>query len=86
MVKNVQESGFEALLHLLQEECPVRTAVVNFTPGVDLDGNLNIHVRVDKRMVAARNAPGGLYVIAWVRFTFLYTCGRSLRLLRHHRN
>jgi len=32
--------------------------VAIFTPSIDLQGNLNINVRVDKRMFAALNAPG----------------------------
>lgn len=58
VVKNVQESEMETLLDLLQEGRPVHTGVAIFTPSVDLDGNLNINVRVDKRMLAALNAKG----------------------------
>ena len=58
VVKNVQESEMETLVSLLKEGRPVHTGVAIFTPSIDLEGNLNINVRVDKRMVAALNAPG----------------------------
>ena len=58
VVKNVQESEIETLIGMLKEGRPVHTGVAIFTPSVDLDGNLNINVRVDKRMLAALNAPG----------------------------
>jgi hypothetical protein len=58
VVKNVQESEIETLVGLLKEGRPVHTGVAIFTPSIDLEGNLNINVRVDKRMVAALNAPG----------------------------
>jgi hypothetical protein len=58
VVKNVQESEIETLIGLLQEGRPVHTGVAIFTPSIDLEGNLNINVRVDKRMLAALNAPG----------------------------
>jgi hypothetical protein len=58
VVKNVQESEMETLIGLLQEGRPVHTGVAIFTPSIDLQGNLNINVRVDKRMLAALNAPG----------------------------
>lgn len=58
VVKNVQESEVETLIGLLQEGRPVHTGVAIFTPSIDLEGNLNINVRVDKRIVSALNAPG----------------------------
>ena len=58
VVRNVQESEMETLIGLLKEGRPVHTGVAIFTPSIDLQGNLNINVRVDKRMVAALNAPG----------------------------
>jgi hypothetical protein len=58
VVKNVQESELETLIGLLKDGRPVHTGVAIFTPSIDLEGNLNINVRVDKRMVAALNAPG----------------------------
>ena len=58
VVKNVQESEMETLIDLLMEGRPVHTGVAIFTPSIDLEGNFNINVRVDKRMVAALNAPG----------------------------
>jgi hypothetical protein len=58
VVKNVQESEIEALIDLLLEGRPVHTGIAIFTPSIDLEGNININVRVDKRMLAALNAPG----------------------------
>ena len=58
VVRNVQESEMETLISLLKEGRPVHTGVAIFTPSLDLEGNLNINVRVDKRMIAALNAPG----------------------------
>jgi hypothetical protein len=57
VVRNVQESEMETLIGLLKEGRPIHTGVAIFTPSIDLQGNLNINVRVDKRMVAALNAP-----------------------------
>ena len=48
----------ETLIDLLTEGRPVHTGVAIFTPSIDLEGNLNINVRLDKRMIAALNAPG----------------------------
>jgi hypothetical protein len=58
VVKNVQESEMETLIDLLKEGRPAHTGVAIFTPSIDLEGNLNINVRVDKCMVAALSAPG----------------------------
>jgi hypothetical protein len=58
VVRNVQESEIETLIDLLREGRPVHTGIAIFTPSIDLEGNLNINVRVDKRMLAALNAPG----------------------------
>jgi hypothetical protein len=58
VVKNVQESEIETLIALLTEGRPIHTGIAIFTPSIDLEGNLNINVRVDKRMVTALNAPG----------------------------
>ena len=58
VVKNVQESEIETLIGMLKEGRPVHTGVAIFTPSIDLEGNLNVNVRVDKRMLAALNAPG----------------------------
>lgn len=60
VVKNVQESEVETLISLLKEGRPVHTGIAIFTPSIDLQGNLNINVRVDKRIVSALNAPGAL--------------------------
>ena len=58
VVKNVQESEVETLIGLLKEGRSVRTGVATFKPTIDAQGNLSISVRVDRRIVAALNAPG----------------------------
>jgi hypothetical protein len=58
VVKNVQESEVETLIGLLKEGRPVHTGVAIFTPSIDLDGDVEIKVRVDKRILSALNAPG----------------------------
>ena len=59
VVKNVQESEVETLIGLLKEGRSVRTGIATFRPTIDAQGNLSISVRVDKRIIAALNAPGG---------------------------
>src|SRR5687768_8454043 len=59
VVKNVQESEVETLISLLNEGRPVHTGVAIFTPSIDIRGYLSVNVRVDKRITAALNAPGG---------------------------
>lgn len=58
VVKNVQESEVETLIGLLLEGRPVHTGVAIFTPSVDLDGSIEIKVRVDKRIISALNVAG----------------------------
>ena len=58
VVKNVQESEVEALTGFLKEGRPIHTGVAIFTPTIDRHGNFSVNVRVDKRIVAALNAPG----------------------------
>jgi hypothetical protein len=58
VVKNVQESEVETLIGLLKEGRPVHTGIAIFTPSIELDGDINIHVRVDKRILAALNQEG----------------------------
>jgi hypothetical protein len=58
VVKNVQESEVETLIGLLKEGRPVHTGVAIFTPSIDLEGNLSVSVRLDKRILAALNASG----------------------------
>ncbi len=58
VVKNVQESEVETLIGLLLEGRPVHTGIAIYTPNIDLDGDLEIKVRVDKRLVRALNAAG----------------------------
>lgn len=58
VVKNVQESEVETLIGLLKEGRPVHTGIAIFTPSIDLEGNIDISVRVDKRILMALNAHG----------------------------
>jgi hypothetical protein len=58
VVKNVQESEVETLIGLLKEGRPVHTGVAVFTPSIDLEGNIDVNVRVDKRITSALNADG----------------------------
>ena len=58
VVKNVQESEVETLIGLLKEGRPVHTGVAIFTPSIDLEGNIDINVRVDKRIISALNSNG----------------------------
>ena len=37
---------------------PVHTGIAIFTPTIDLEGNLSVSVRVDKRIISALNVPG----------------------------
>lgn len=58
VVKNVQESEVETLIGLLLEGRPVHTGVAIYTPSIDLDGDIEIKVRVDKRILNSMNAQG----------------------------
>lgn len=58
VVKNVQESEVETLIGLLKEGRPVHTGVAIFTPSIDLEGNIDVNVRVDKRILSALNSNG----------------------------
>ncbi len=58
VVKNVQESEVAALIGLLAEGRPVHTGVAIYTPTIRLDGTIHVHVRVDRRILRALNAPG----------------------------
>jgi hypothetical protein len=58
VVKNVQESEVETLIGLLLEGRLVHTGIARFTPSIDLDGDIHISVKVDKRIRAALNTPG----------------------------
>ena len=57
VVKNVQESEVETLIGFLKEGRPVHTGTAIFTPSIDLEGNISVSVRVDKRILSALNAP-----------------------------
>jgi hypothetical protein len=58
VVKNVQESEVETLIGLLREGRPVHTGTAIFTPSIDLNGDIEVKVRVDKRIINALNASG----------------------------
>jgi hypothetical protein len=58
VVKNVQEAEVETLIGLLAAGRAVNTGTVTYVPSADLDGNINVRVRVDKRILRALNAGG----------------------------
>ena len=58
VVKNVQESEVETLIDFLKEGRPVHTGIAIFTPSIDMEGNINVSVRVDKRIISQLNIPG----------------------------
>jgi len=58
VVKNVQESEVETLIGLLLEGRPVHTGVAIYTPSIDLDGAVEVKVKLDKRILNALRAPG----------------------------
>ena len=58
VVKNVQESEVETLVGLLLEGRSVHTGVAVYTPSIDLNGDIEVKVKVDARIVRALNAEG----------------------------
>jgi hypothetical protein len=58
VVKNVQEAEVETLIGLLLDGRPVHTGVAIYTPSIDLDGDVEVKVKVDKRILRTLNAPG----------------------------
>jgi len=60
VVMNVQESEVEALSGLLAEGRSGRTGIATYTPTIRMDGRVRVRVRVDRRILAALNAPGAL--------------------------
>ena len=58
VVKNVQESEVETLIGLLLDGRPVHTGSAIFTPSLDLDGDFEIKVKLDKRLLRALNTGG----------------------------
>lgn len=58
VVKNVQESEIETLIGLLLDGRPVHTGTAIYTPSLDLDGDFEIKVKVDKRLLRALNGKG----------------------------
>ena len=55
VVKNVQEAQVETLIGLLLDGRPVHTGTAIYRPCIDLEGNLEIKVRVDRRIISALN-------------------------------
>jgi hypothetical protein len=58
VVKNVQEAEVETLIGLLLDGRPIHTGVAIYTPSIDLDGDFEVKVKVDKRILRALNAEG----------------------------
>ena len=58
VVKNVQEAEVETLIGLLAEGRPVHTGVAVYTPTIDLDGQIKVGVKVDRRILGTLNASG----------------------------
>lgn len=58
VVKNVQESEVETLIGLLLEGRPVHTGIAIYTPSIDLDGGVEVKVKLDRRVLNALNAKG----------------------------
>jgi len=58
VVISVQESEVEMLINFLMEGRPVHTGIAIFTTAIDLQGNLKVNVRVDKRLITELNIPG----------------------------
>jgi hypothetical protein len=58
VVKNVQESEVETLIGLLLDGRSVHTGIAIYSPSIDVDGDLEVKVRVDQRIVHALNAEG----------------------------
>jgi len=58
VVRNVQESELETLIGLLLEGRSVHTGIATYSPSINLEGELTVNVRVDKRILHALNAAG----------------------------
>lgn len=58
VVKNVQESEVETLIGLLLDGRPVHTGIAIYTPSIDLNGDFEVKVKVDKRILRALNGDG----------------------------
>jgi hypothetical protein len=58
VVKNVQDSEVEALIGLLLEGRPVHTGIAIYTPSIDLNGDVELKVKLDRRLMSALNTPG----------------------------
>ena len=58
VVKNVQESEVETLIGLLLDGRPAHTGSAIYTPSIDLDGDFEVKVKVDKRILSRLNAKG----------------------------
>jgi hypothetical protein len=58
VVKNVQESEVETLIGLLLDGVPVHTGTAIYTPSIDLEGNFDVKVRLDARILRDLNGKG----------------------------
>ncbi len=58
VIKNVQETNVETLIGMLLDGRPVHTGVAIYTPSLDLDGDFEVKVKLDKRILRALNAEG----------------------------
>ncbi len=58
VIKNVQESEIETIIGLLLEGRPVHTGAAVYTVSIGLDGEYNVHARLDKRIARAMNVEG----------------------------
>ncbi len=58
LIVNVHEIEIETLIGLLLEGRPVHTGVAIFTPSIDLDGDVEIKIKLDQRLLNAVNANG----------------------------
>lgn len=58
VVKNVQESENETLIGLLKEGRPVHSGNAIYTPSINLNGEIDVSVKIDKSITSALNADG----------------------------
>ncbi len=61
VVMNVQENELETLAGLLLEGRPVHSGTAIYTPSINLKGELDIKVRVDKRLLQAVRTRGAFH-------------------------
>jgi hypothetical protein len=58
VVKNVHDSEIEALMTLLLEGTPVHTEAAIYTPSIDLDGRIEVKVRLNPQLSKILSAAG----------------------------